>query len=72
MTPDRWRQVSHLYHAALARPEAGRDAFVRAACGEDEPLRHSYRRHPSLSPRPHQGPRAWHPALASAPLSCSA
>jgi Tol biopolymer transport system component len=39
MTPDRWQQVSQLYHAALARDGDDRVAFLAEACGGDEPLR---------------------------------
>jgi eukaryotic-like serine/threonine-protein kinase len=35
MTPDRWRQVEDLCHAALARPEENRAAFLAAACAGD-------------------------------------
>jgi tRNA A-37 threonylcarbamoyl transferase component Bud32 len=40
MTPERWRQVSELFHAALARDESQRAAFLRDACPDDEALRH--------------------------------
>jgi serine/threonine protein kinase/Tol biopolymer transport system component len=36
----RWRRISRIYHDALARDPAARDAFVRDACGSDEALRH--------------------------------
>lgn len=39
-TPERWRQVTELFHAALARDESQRAAFLRDACGDDEALRH--------------------------------
>ena len=40
MEPDRrHRQISDIYHAALARNPAEREAFVRNACDEDEALR---------------------------------
>ncbi|HEX2455623.1 MAG TPA: serine/threonine-protein kinase, partial [Vicinamibacterales bacterium] len=39
MTPERWQQVSQIYHAALARDRQRREAFVREACGGDEALR---------------------------------
>jgi hypothetical protein len=39
MTPERWRQISQLYTAAVARSETGRSTFVREACGGDEELR---------------------------------
>jgi serine/threonine protein kinase/Tol biopolymer transport system component len=39
MTPDRWQQISQLYHAALTRGGGDRAAFLAEACGGDEPLR---------------------------------
>ena len=36
---DRWQQVSGIYHAALERDTADRDAFLREACAGDEALR---------------------------------
>jgi serine/threonine protein kinase len=36
---DRWPVVERVYHDALARPVAGRAAFVAEVCGEDEELR---------------------------------
>src|SRR5712692_5809159 len=39
MTPDRWRRVEQLYHAALERPEGERSAYLREACAEDAELR---------------------------------
>jgi serine/threonine protein kinase len=36
--PDRWRQISHLYHAALAR-KGDPAAFLEEACAGDEGLR---------------------------------
>ena len=38
-TADRWQQVSRIYHAALARDTADRQAFLRDACAGDEGLR---------------------------------
>ena len=38
MTPQRWRQVEGLYHAALDRPAGIRDAFVGKVCQGDEDL----------------------------------
>jgi eukaryotic-like serine/threonine-protein kinase len=35
MTPERWQQVSRIYHDALARDPQAREAFVRDACGGD-------------------------------------
>lgn len=39
MTPDRWRQLSRIYHAALARAEIERADFLRDECGGDSDLR---------------------------------
>src|SRR5580700_890058 len=38
MTPDRWQQIEQLYHAALARDENQRAAFLRDACDGDSGL----------------------------------
>jgi eukaryotic-like serine/threonine-protein kinase len=38
MSGDRWREVSRLYHAALAQPSGARGAFLAEAC-PDETLR---------------------------------
>ena len=40
MTPDRWRQVTEIFHATLARPSDQRDAFLLDACRDDSSLRH--------------------------------
>jgi eukaryotic-like serine/threonine-protein kinase len=39
MTPERWRQVEHLYHAALARESSSRGRFLDEACDGDTDLR---------------------------------
>ena len=39
MTPDRWRQVTEIFHAALARDASAREAFLRDACQGDPSLR---------------------------------
>jgi serine/threonine protein kinase/Tol biopolymer transport system component len=40
MQPERQRnRITELYHAALARPEVERDAFLQTACAGDESLR---------------------------------
>ena len=39
MTPERWQQISQLYHAALTRPVDQRAAFLADACADDEALR---------------------------------
>ena len=39
MNVDRWQQVAEIFHAALARDAAARDAFLRDACQGDPFLR---------------------------------
>jgi serine/threonine protein kinase/tetratricopeptide (TPR) repeat protein len=39
MKAERWQQVEHLYHAALAHEESERGAFLDSACSGDEVLR---------------------------------
>jgi eukaryotic-like serine/threonine-protein kinase len=39
MDRERWQQVDELLAAALARPAAGREAFLADACGDDAALR---------------------------------
>ena len=39
LTPDRWRVVETIFHAALACEPDGLDAFLRDACGSDDGLR---------------------------------
>ena len=36
MTPERWRQIEELFHAARARSAGERAAFLAAACPDDE------------------------------------
>jgi eukaryotic-like serine/threonine-protein kinase len=38
MTPERWRDVERLYHAALERDRDKRAAFLAEACGDDAAL----------------------------------
>jgi len=38
MTPERWRQVEEMLHAALSRGERERAAFLLQACGGDVAL----------------------------------
>ena len=38
MTPERWRRIENVYHAALLRDPAERGAFVAEACRADEEL----------------------------------
>ena len=44
MTPEHWRRVEELYHAAHARPAAERMAFLAEACHGDERLRREVER----------------------------
>ena len=39
MTPERWREIERLYHAALERSAEERAAFLTEACGDDGALR---------------------------------
>ena len=39
MTPERWKRVEELYHAARTRPPGERAAFLAEACRDDEALR---------------------------------
>jgi len=39
MTPERWRRIDDVYHAALAREAEERDALVAEACAGDEAMR---------------------------------
>ena len=39
MTPERWREVGELFKAAVRIDPAGREPWLRAACGGDEDLR---------------------------------
>ena len=38
MDPELWKRVEHLLHAALERPAAEREAFLRQSCGDDKAL----------------------------------
>jgi Tol biopolymer transport system component len=39
MTPERWRTIEGLYHAAIERPPEDRAGFLAEACKDDEDLR---------------------------------
>jgi Tol biopolymer transport system component len=39
MTPERWKRLEELYHAALARVPDARPAFLAEACPDDQALR---------------------------------
>jgi serine/threonine protein kinase len=40
MTPERWRKVEEVYHAALKVSSEQRAAYLRQACADDSELRH--------------------------------
>ena len=64
MTPERLRQVSRIYHEALARDPHARDTFVHQACGDDETLRQEVE---SLLAQPASAENfLGHPAMAMA------
>jgi tetratricopeptide (TPR) repeat protein len=44
MTPERWRRINDLFHAALERPAADADAFLRESCAGDVELYSEVRR----------------------------
>src|SRR5687767_5890454 len=35
MTPEEWRRIEELFHAARARPQADRSSFLSTACPDD-------------------------------------
>jgi len=39
LSPERWRKIEELYHAAIARDPAARVVFLDSACGSDAELR---------------------------------
>ena len=39
MTPERWKQIEKLYHAALILEPGQQSAFLKEACTGDEDLR---------------------------------
>ena len=39
MTPERWQQITGMFHAALLRTAGQRPTFLQDACGADEALR---------------------------------
>ena len=44
MHPDRWRQITALFHEALARDDRTRDTFLEDACRQDPSLREEVER----------------------------
>lgn len=76
MTPERWKRVDEIFHAAREHDAAGRAAYVAAACGDDESLRRqvdSLLAHGELlsnlqsSPRSDGGPTIMAPAAMVGP-----
>jgi serine/threonine-protein kinase len=39
MTPERWHQITEIFHAALARDVGGREEYLHEACRQDPALR---------------------------------
>ena len=39
MTPERWRQITDIFQAAMQREPVDHAAFVADACGDDDLLR---------------------------------
>ena len=39
MTPERWKRIEEVYHAASALPSSEREPFIAGACGTDSGLR---------------------------------
>jgi serine/threonine protein kinase len=39
MMPERWHQITEIFHAALARDAGGREAYLQEACRHDSALR---------------------------------
>ncbi|NOT60910.1 MAG: serine/threonine-protein kinase [Acidobacteria bacterium] len=69
MTPERFRQISELYHAALERPSATRATFLAEACAPDETLRAQVEALLDANEKSDgllDGPADWQPALAAA------
>jgi hypothetical protein len=64
MTPDRWRQISQIYHAALTRSAGDRAGFLREACGGDDALHQEVAS--LLSNERHAGGFLSEPAIAPA------
>ena len=64
MTPERWKQIDDLYHAARDRPPVERATFLLAACRGDSDLRHEVE---SLLREPESDPFLEHPALDAVP-----
>jgi serine/threonine protein kinase len=67
MTPERWRQVTGIFHAALERKADDRDAFVAAQCGDDAGLRRDVEEMLAAHQRP--GPFSGSASLGRAALA---
>ncbi len=44
MTPERWRQITEVFHGALERDPARRELFLQEASGADADLRNEVER----------------------------
>jgi predicted esterase len=44
LTPERWKRVAEVFHAALEKPVDDREAFLEEACGQDSGLRSTVER----------------------------
>ena len=67
MNPDRWQQISQLYHAALATTARDRAEFLREACAGDDTLHQEVAS--LLSNESHAAGFLSEPALAARPGS---
>ena len=69
MTPERWHQITAIFHAALARAPADRSAFVAATCNDDHGLRTDVER--MLAAHAQAGSFGDAPAFATAAMPSS-
>lgn len=69
MTPERWHQVTDMFHAARAVPPESRREFLAQSCGEDAMLRRDVEA--TLEAHDSAGPFGEEPLLASVPVTHS-
>jgi serine/threonine protein kinase len=74
MTPERWRRIKEVFHAALDRKHAERRHFVDAACSSDETLKREVVRllnenREEITPQPPLHQPAWNSAMHHAAQS---
>ena len=50
MNPARWKQINELFHAALERDPAAREAFLRSAAGDDDEIEQARQPRGALRP----------------------